>query len=97
MAHLSAMLTLAAAAISLLSMQAAPALPTVDKVVRVDGRDYRVRARNGRVSVDPKGWFIRHTMDERARQRRAVALATGCRSTDEFGNKPRLRATLACP
>jgi hypothetical protein len=79
---------------ALFTLQAASV--TVNKVVAVDGRHYRVEARGGAVKVYSKAFFTKPSVEGRARMRRAVEAATGCRISDDYWQEARLEGVLDC-
>lgn len=64
--------------------------------VEIDGHPYRVETKQGVVRVVQKAFITKVSFDARARMRRAVVTATGCKITDDYWVFNSLEGSLDC-
>lgn len=72
------------------------AAPSINQVVQVDGRGYRVEVKGDVVRVYQKAAFTKVSIDARSRMRRAVTQVTGCNIVDDYWKETRLEGMLDC-
>lgn len=73
------------------------ALMLASSIVQVDGHAYRVEVRGEEVRVFQKAAITKRSLERRARMRKAVELATGCRIVDDYWQGTRIEGLLDCP